>query len=124
MGLSEMRSVPGFDFTLQGVHGVWNGHAIGNENKPSPKDRELQPESFLYSKAVSARSPRMRGGKLVDSALEPDYVAAMEGIMKLRSEEFLDSTLPVETSKRTHRKFMLAICGELTGTRLEMEILR
>jgi hypothetical protein len=129
MGISEMRSIEGYDFTLHGVYGIWLGHPIKSERNADFADYTQTGlnsgyENFLYSKAVSSRSPQRRGSKTPDDALDPDYIKVMESIIRQRPDDFLDAVLPVETSKRTHRRFMLAICGELTGLRLEQEILR
>jgi hypothetical protein len=129
MGLPEMRSIDGYDFTLEGVYGIWNGHpATSARNAASLQsvsaEREAASDGFLYSKAVAARAAAARGNKTPDDSMDPDYIRAMETIIRQRPDEFLDTVLPVETSRRTHRRFMLAICGELTGARLEAEILR
>jgi len=126
MGLAEMRSIDGYDFTLHGVFGIWTG-----QPKMSTRDAALDlsdglsaSDSFLYSKAVMSRSPAPKGSRTPDNSLSPDYIRAMESVIRQRPDDFLDTVLPVETSRRTHRRFMLAICGELTGLRLEQEILR
>jgi hypothetical protein len=123
MGLPEMRSMDGYDFTLQGVYGIWNGRPAAPSQSTSA-GREAGSDSFLYSKAVAARAAASRGSRTPDNSMDPDYIRAMETIIRQRPDEFLDTVLPVETSRRTHRRFMLAICGELTGARLEAEISR
>lgn len=126
MGLPEMRSVEGYDFTLQGVYGIWNGRpaTVGRtgESSGSVTQREIGPDGFLYSKAVATRTPR--GSRTPDDSLDTGYIRAMDTIIRQRPDEFLDAKFPHDTSKRLHRRFMLAICGELTGVRLEAEILR
>ena len=128
MGLPEMRSVEGYDFTLQGVYGVWNGRPAtsgrGAESSTAATQREVGSDGFLYSKAVATRSTASRGSRTPDDSLDSGYIKAMDTIIRQRPDEFLDAKFPQETSKRLHRRFMLAICGELTGIRLEAEIQR
>lgn len=119
MGRPEMRAVEEYDFTLQGVCGIWNGQTVRSEQqgKAAGKDRHSGNDAFSYSKAA-------RRGTGNEAAMDPNYISAMESIMRQAPEDFLDPVLFVDTAKRAHRKFMLAICGELTGQRLEAEILR
>lgn len=137
MGTSDMRSMDGFDFTLQGVYGIWNGFPVLSERGVTSRHSFSSPASALLSRDLegglgtvphfrtppTGRSPGSRTRPL-DPSLGPDYINAMEAIMSQRKDDFIDSGLAIATEKRTHRRFMLAICGELTGAKLESEIAR
>lgn len=56
--------------------------------------------------------------------MHPDYLRALHTILAERQVDFVEAGLVSEGPKAPHRRLMLAVCGELTGERLDIEIER
>lgn len=114
------RAVDGFDFCLQGVCGIWTAHN-GPTEAPRPSPR--LPQSDLQAERKQTWSPNAAARSL-DPSLHPDYLRALHSILSDRQVDFVESGLVSEGLKAPHRRLMLAVCGELTGERLDIEIER
>lgn len=114
-------AVDGFDFCLQGVCGIWTAHNGPASPRPSP----LAPHSeFTTDRKQPTWSPSSAARAPLDPSLHPDYLRALHGILADRQVDFVESGLVSEGAKAPHRRLMLAVCGELTGERLDIEIER
>lgn len=130
MSQPEMRRSVDFDFTHQGICGIWNGEPICSKEIRAKYEKgsgallepdfESNPHQLAGWQAVRANSSKPTRSK--ELATDSDYVRAIVQIMREKESEFADTMLPVETSRLVHRRLMLAICGELTGDRLDVEI--
>lgn len=132
MSQPEMRRSVDFDFTHQGICGIWNGGPIcskeirakyekGSGALLLEEDFESNPHQLAGWQAVRSNSAS-KTTRSKELATDSDYVRAIVQIMREKESEFADTMLPVETSRLVHRRLMLAICGELTGDRLDVEI--
>lgn len=134
MNQPEMGATVDFDFTLQGVCGIWNGDPIRSKdirsvyNKSGLLHPDFESDPHQTSGWQGIRTPtniRSPGSaRSADLANNSDYVRAMDQIMRERGSEFRETVLPIDSVKAPHRRLMLAICGELAGEALNVEIER
>jgi hypothetical protein len=109
---ASRSSADGFDFCLQGVCGIWNARHI--------KRAEFASSEWTKHTTWSPHgTPRS-----LDPSMHPDYLRALHTILAERQVDFVEAGLVSEGPKAPHRRLMLAVCGELTGERLDIEIER
>ncbi|KAJ9112599.1 hypothetical protein QFC19_000619 [Naganishia cerealis] len=60
----------------------------------------------------------------LDPSVNPEYMRALNAVLADRQVDFVEAGLVSDGLKAPHRRLMLAICGELTGERLDIEIAR
>jgi hypothetical protein len=78
----------------------------------------------LWSHASQPSASPASGRAALDPSANPEYIRAINAILMDRQVDFVEAGLVSDGLKAPHRRLMLAICGELTGERLDIEIAR
>ncbi|KAJ9123295.1 hypothetical protein QFC22_001493 [Naganishia vaughanmartiniae] len=147
----RVATVDGNDFCLQGVCGIWtarntlpppNSGATKDSERRSIKSSHPSPTFLssefqgtsntewnkmptpLWSHASQPSASPASGRAALDPSAHPDYIRAINAILLDRQVDFVEAGLVSDGLKAPHRRLMLAICGELTGERLDIEIAR
>ncbi len=133
MGNQSVTKTEQYDFTLQGLCGIWKGLSDGQPGIKqtrrgfetlAPSTKRSTSQSSYSSKAgkINSRSAGSSGARMQREGSGSGYITAILSVMDGREHDFVATGIQVYTERSVHRRLMLGICGELAGEKLDVEI--